>query len=80
GLDRELRDPARSWVNLFNHATGPKLSVDIPSGLHGDTGEILGTACRADTTVTFVAKKKGMLTENGEAHCGRIHVVQLGLP
>lgn len=80
GLDRELRDPARSWVNLFNHATGPKLSVDIPSGLHGDTGEILGTSCRADTTVTFVAKKKGMLTKNGEAHCGRIHVVQLGLP
>jgi NAD(P)H-hydrate epimerase len=80
GLDRELRDPARSWVNLFNHAAGPKLSIDIPSGLHGDTGEVLGVACRADATVTFVARKKGMLTENGEAHCGRIHVLQLGLP
>ena len=80
GLDRELREPARAWVDLFNHATGPKLSVDIPSGLHGDTGEVLGAACRADTTVTFAAKKRGMLTENGEAHCGRIHVVGLGLP
>ena len=69
GLDRELRDPARSWVERFNAATGPKLSVDIPSGLH-----------RADVTVTFVAKKRGMLTENGIAHCGRIEVVPLGLP
>ena len=80
GLDRELRDPARTWVDLFNHATGPKLSIDIPSGLHGDTGEILGAACCADTTVTFVAKKHGMLTANGKSHCGRIEVVQLGLP
>lgn len=80
GLDRELRDPARSWVEVFNQAAGPKLSVDIPSGLHGDTGEVLGAACCADTTVTFVAKKRGMLTPNGEAHCGRIHVLPLGLP
>lgn len=80
GLDRELREPARSWLDLFNHATGAKLSVDIPSGLHGDTGEVLGVACRADETVTFVAKKKGMVTATGEAHCGRVHVVGLGLP
>jgi len=80
GLDRELHDPARSWVDLFNHATGPKLAVDIPSGLHGDTGLVLGTACRVDHTVTFIAKKRGMLTTTGQAHCGHIHVTQLGLP
>lgn len=80
GLDRALRDPARSWLESFNHATGPKLAVDIPSGLHGDTGEVLGVACQVDHTVTFVAKKRGMLTPTGVAHCGQIHVVQLGLP
>jgi NAD(P)H-hydrate epimerase len=80
GLDRELRDPARSWVELFNYATGPKLSIDIPSGLHGDTGEVLGLACRAEVTVTFIGKKAGMLTKAGEAHCGRIEVAGLGLP
>jgi len=80
GLDRELRDPARQWVELFNYATGPKLSVDIPSGLHGDTGEVLGLACTADVTVTFVGKKSGMLTPDGVGHCGRIEVVGLGLP
>lgn len=80
GLDRELREPARSWVARFNQATGPRLSIDIPSGLHGDTGDVLGIACRAEVTVTFLGKKTGMLTEQGKAHCGRIEVVGLGLP
>lgn len=80
GLDRDLRDPARAWVEGFNRAAGPKLSVDIPSGLHGDTGAVLGAACRADVTVTFVAKKRGMVTAAGVEHCGRVEVVGLGLP
>ena len=80
GLDRELRDPARSWVELFNHATGPKLAVDIPSGLNGDTGEVIGVACRVEHTVTFLAKKRGMVTSVGRDLCGEVHVVPLGLP
>lgn len=80
GLTRELTGDARAWVEAFNYATGHKLSVDIPSGLHGDTGEVLGVACRADQTVTFIAPKTGMLTPTGEEHCGRITVVGLGLP
>jgi hydroxyethylthiazole kinase-like uncharacterized protein yjeF len=80
GLDREPTGAARAWVDACNAAAGPKLAVDVPSGLHGDTGEVLGAAVRADVTVTFVAKKRGMLTANGRAHCGRIVVVGLGLP
>ncbi len=80
GLDRELTGAARAWVDAANAATGPKLAVDIPSGLHGDTGAVLGTAVRADVTVTFVASKRGMLTPTGRAHCGRIVVEGLGLP
>lgn len=80
GLDRELTGPSRAWVEAFDRARGPKLSVDIPSGLHGDTGVVLGAACHAEVTVTFVAPKLGMLTPSGRAHCGRIEVVGLGLP
>jgi NAD(P)H-hydrate epimerase len=80
GLDRELQGAARAWVEAFERAVGPKLSIDIPSGLHGDTGAVLGAACHADVTVTFVAKKRGMVTATGAAHCGRIVVVGLGLP
>ncbi|MEO6593198.1 MAG: NAD(P)H-hydrate epimerase [Planctomycetota bacterium] len=80
GLDRELAGPARAWVEAFDRAAGPKLSIDIPSGLHGDTGAVLGAACHADVTVTFVAKKRGMTTATGAQHCGRVVVVGLGLP
>ena len=80
GLERELTGAARSWVEAFDRAVGVKLCVDIPSGLHGDTGVVLGACCHADVTVTFVGKKFGMTTPNGRAHCGKIVVVGLGLP
>ena len=80
GLDRELAGAARQWVEAFDRATGAKLCVDIPSGLHGDIGAVLGAACHADVTVTFVAKKRGMLGNEGRLHCGRIVVASLGLP
>ena len=80
GLDRELVGPPRAWVEAFDRGQGRKLCVDIPSGLHGDTGAVLGAACHGDVTVTFVAKKKGMVTGNGARHCGRIVVAGLGLP
>ncbi|MCA8976816.1 MAG: NAD(P)H-hydrate epimerase, partial [Planctomycetes bacterium] len=80
GLARALTGEARAWVETFNAAPGPKLAVDIPSGLHGDTGEVLGVACRAEVTVTFVARKRGMIQGAGPEHCGRIVTVGLGLP
>lgn len=80
GLARPLAGAACDWVQAMNAAAGPKLAVDIPSGLHGDTGEVLGVAVRADVTVTFVAPKRGMLRGAGPAHCGRIVVAALGLP
>lgn len=80
GLDRELTGDARAWVEAADRAPGPKLAVDIPSGLHGDTGAVLGAAVRAGVTVTFVAKKRGMTTPIGIAHCGRIVVAGLGQP
>jgi hydroxyethylthiazole kinase-like uncharacterized protein yjeF len=80
GLDRVLTGAARQWVEACERASGNKLSVDIPSGLHGDTGDVLGAAVRADVTVTFIAPKVGMRTPNGRAHCGRVVVAELGLP
>lgn len=80
GLTRALEGDALRWVQAWNAGVGAKLSVDIPSGLHGDTGEVLGAACRADVTVTFVAPKVGMTTPAARAYCGRVVVVGLGLP
>ncbi len=80
GLERPLQGSALAWVRLFHAAEGPKLCVDLPSGLHGDTGEVLGEACRADVTVTFAAAKIGMTVREGPRCCGRVVVAGLGIP
>ncbi|GAB4149730.1 MAG: hypothetical protein Fur0037_18090 [Planctomycetota bacterium] len=80
GLARPLEGAAAAWVGRMNGARGRRLCVDIPSGLHGDTGEVLGCAVRGDVTVTFECAKLGMTRGAGPAHCGRIVVAPLGLP
>ena len=64
----------------FVIAVHHRLGVDIPSGLHGDTGEVLGFACRCDVTVTFEAPKHGLLVAAAQPYVGRLEVVPLGLP
>ncbi|MHB1517801.1 MAG: NAD(P)H-hydrate dehydratase [Acidimicrobiales bacterium] len=57
----------------------PVLAVDIPSGVHGDTGECAGSPARADRTVTFAALKPGLLQGEGRARSGRVTVADIGL-
>ena len=57
----------------------PVLSVDIPSGVDGLTGEASENAVRADVTVTFAALKPGLLLPPGAQHCGRVELVDIGL-
>ena len=60
-------------------ATTPVLAVDIPSGVDGLTGELLGTPLRADRTVTFAALKPGLVFEPGRSMCGAVTVADIGL-
>jgi hydroxyethylthiazole kinase-like uncharacterized protein yjeF len=80
GLERPLDGSALAWVQALNRAAGSRLAVDIPSGLHGDTGAVLGDAVMADVTVTFVAPKVGMTVGEGPRRTGRVVVAGLGLP
>lgn len=80
GLTRPLEGRAAEWVAAFNAAHGPKLAVDVPSGLHGDLGEPLGVTCRVDVTVTFAAKKRGLVADAARDFVGRIVVAPLGIP
>lgn len=80
GLTRPLSGDSARWVEAFNSGVGPKLSVDIPSGLHGDSGEVLGVACRADVTVTFAAAKVGLTLPGASDYVGEIVVASLGIP
>jgi ADP-dependent NAD(P)H-hydrate dehydratase / NAD(P)H-hydrate epimerase len=58
----------------------PVLAVDIPSGVHGDSGQIGGRALRADRTVTFAALKPGLLMGEGAAAAGPVTVADIGIP
>ena len=80
GLDRPLSGIFAEVVDLVNAAAIDVLAVDIPSGIHGDTGQVLGTAIRADRTVTFVAHKPGLLLGAGPVHAGAVQVAEIGIP
>jgi ADP-dependent NAD(P)H-hydrate dehydratase / NAD(P)H-hydrate epimerase len=56
------------------------VSVDIPSGLHADTGDVEGAAIVADYTITFTAPKPGMVSGAGGSHVGELSVRQIGSP
>jgi hydroxyethylthiazole kinase-like uncharacterized protein yjeF len=79
GLDRDIEDEARGVVERLNVSRRPILSVDIPSGIDGDTGQVRGAAVRATRTVTFARRKPGHLLYLGRAHCGLVHVADIGI-
>jgi hydroxyethylthiazole kinase-like uncharacterized protein yjeF len=74
GLEREISGQYGQWITTINRLSAPVLSLDIPSGLHSDTGRVLGCAVRARHTVTFIGLKPGLLTRDGPDHCGEIHL------
>jgi hydroxyethylthiazole kinase-like uncharacterized protein yjeF len=80
GLARDIAGEHAALVEYANRQRCPVLALDIPSGLHSDTGRVLGRAVRATHTVTFIALKPGLLTLDGPDHCGEIHVADLDLP
>ncbi|MFY9976043.1 MAG: NAD(P)H-hydrate epimerase, partial [Chromatiaceae bacterium] len=80
GLERPLEGPWAQAVEAVNRARFPVLAIDIPSGLHADTGAILGTAVRAEATLSFIGLKQGLFTGAGPDCCGRIHFSALGIP
>jgi NAD(P)H-hydrate epimerase len=81
GFSRQLEDEAKTIALELNDLDIPVLAVDVPTGLHGDTGRVLGdVAIDADVTVTFFRKKPGHLLMPGRARCGEVVVADIGIP
>src|SRR5947208_4162777 len=80
GLARDIDGEYARMVEYANRQSCPVLALDIPSGLHSDTGRVMGCAVHATHTITFIALKPGLLTLDGPDHCGEISVADLGLP
>lgn len=80
GLEGEVRGIYRGLIEVINASRAYVLSVDIPSGLDATSGKVLGCCVKADKTVTFIARKRGMLVGDGPKYCGKIIVKDLGIP
>lgn len=77
GLARAVTGEAAAMIEAANASGRPIVAVDIPSGLHADTGAVLGVAARAALTVTFIGRKLGLYVAAGPQHVG--HIVFDGL-
>lgn len=80
GLSRELDGIAGATIEAANDADAVRVAVDIPSGIQGDTGKALGTAFRAELTVTFFRRKPGHVLLPGRTACGEVKVIDIGIP
>lgn len=80
GLKTHLRGVYLEVVDLINSAGRPVVAVDIPSGIDANTGKELGAAVEAELTVTFALAKLGHVLYPGAMQCGRIKVIDIGVP
>jgi len=78
GLTRKIRGKFEKIFKLINKNNNLVISVDIPSGISSNNGQILGTAIKADFTVTFHRKKVGHILNRGMEYSGKLKVVDIG--
>src|SRR5205085_1967419 len=80
GLDRPIQGTARDLITAMNQAPASIHAVDLPSGINGTSGAVMGAAVTATETVTFFRRKIGHVLLPGRLHCGRTRLVDIGIP
>jgi len=79
GLDRDVNGLARTMIGAMNGEGVPIIAVDLPSGINGTSGAVMGAAVNATRTVTFFRRKTGHLLLPGRLHCGPVEVSDIGI-
>jgi NAD(P)H-hydrate epimerase len=80
GLCREVSGHYRDCIEFINQSLQPVLALDIPSGLHANTGQVMGVAVQAMHTTSFIGLNMGLFTGEGPAYTGTISYHSLDVP
>ncbi|MFZ5907243.1 MAG: NAD(P)H-hydrate dehydratase [Nitrospirota bacterium] len=80
GLDKNVSGVLSEAILRINESGVPVISIDIPTGISSDTGQVMGNAVRADCTVTFGLPKRGHLLYPGAEYTGRLFIENIGFP
>ncbi len=80
GVDRNVEGLFAELIEAINNKDLPVVSVDIPSGVNGNTGAVMGSAIKANWTVTYAFPKRGLLCHEGVEKVGELYVGKINIP